>query len=106
MITPSQARLALGVAIAIAIALILTTLIARAGERDQSRAFYDKQGSFSGSTITHGNSTSAYDKAGRFDGTAIRNSGRHDVVLRQVRSLHGLVDFHHPIEVKTRRELP
>jgi len=46
----------------------------RAGERDQSRSFYDKSGSFAGSTMTHGNTTSAYDKSGRFDGTAIRNS--------------------------------
>jgi hypothetical protein len=57
----------------IIIVLLLCTA-ANAGERDQSRAFYDRNGSFSGSTIQHGNSTSAYDRAGRFDGTAIRNS--------------------------------
>jgi hypothetical protein len=42
--------------------------------RDRSDAFYDRNGSFAGSTITHGNSTSAYDQAGRYDGQAIRNS--------------------------------
>jgi hypothetical protein len=42
--------------------------------RSRSNAFYDRNGSFAGSTIQHGNSTAAYDRNGRFDGTAIRNS--------------------------------
>ena len=57
-------------------ALTLTSCQAplRSAHAGESRAFYDRNGSFSGSTIQHGNSTSAYDRAGRFDGTAIRNS--------------------------------
>jgi hypothetical protein len=37
-------------------------------------AFYDRNGSFAGSSSTHGNSTTFTDRNGRFDGTAIRNS--------------------------------
>src|SRR5262249_25010438 len=40
----------------------------------QQRSFYDRNGSFAGSSSTHGNSTSVYDKSGRFDGSVIRNS--------------------------------
>jgi hypothetical protein len=42
--------------------------------RSRSNAFYDRNGSFAGSTIEHGNSTAGYDRNGKFDGTAIRNS--------------------------------
>jgi hypothetical protein len=45
-----------------------------AANAQESRSFYDRNGSFSGSTITRGNSTSVYDKNGRFDGTVIRNN--------------------------------
>jgi hypothetical protein len=37
----------------------------------QSRSFYDRNGSFAGSATTRGNTTSFTDRAGRFDGTAI-----------------------------------
>jgi hypothetical protein len=37
-----------------------------------TRSFYDRNGSFAGSSVTHGNSTSVYDRNGRFDGSAIR----------------------------------
>jgi len=46
----------------------------RAGERDQSRSYYDRGGSFSGSSIDHGKNSSFYDRNGRFSGSAIRNS--------------------------------
>jgi len=54
--------------------LLLSMGFAHAGERDQSRSFYDRNGSFAGSSIQHGNSTSLYDKSGHFSGSAIRNS--------------------------------
>ena len=40
----------------------------------QTRSFYDRNGSFAGSSVTRGNSTSFTDRNGRFDGTAIQNS--------------------------------
>jgi hypothetical protein len=43
-------------------------------ERSRSDAFYNSDGHFAGSTIQHGNSTSAYDARGHYDGQAIRNS--------------------------------
>jgi hypothetical protein len=46
----------------------------RAGDRDQTRSFYDRSGSFAGSSNSHGNTSSFYDKSGRFSGSAIRNS--------------------------------
>jgi hypothetical protein len=58
---------------ALVFALFVASM-AHAGERDTSRSFYDRNGSFAGSTIQHGSSTSAYDKSGRFNGSAIRNS--------------------------------
>src|SRR5215471_7914005 len=46
----------------------------RAGERDQTRSYYDRNGSFSGSSIDHGKDASFYDRSGKFSGSAIRNS--------------------------------
>ena len=43
-------------------------------ELSTSRSFYDRNGSFAGSSVTRGNSTSFTDRNGRFDGSAIRNS--------------------------------
>ena len=42
--------------------------------RDQSRSYWDRNGSFSGSSIDHGKGSSFYDRDGRFSGSAIRNS--------------------------------
>jgi len=42
--------------------------------RDQSRSYYDRNGSFSGSSIDHGKDASFYDRDGKFSGSAIRNS--------------------------------
>jgi len=42
--------------------------------RDQTRSYYDRNGSFSGSSIDHGKDSSFYDRDGKFSGTAIRNS--------------------------------
>lgn len=40
----------------------------------RTESFYDRNGSFAGSTSTRGNSTTFTDRNGRFDGTAIQNS--------------------------------
>src|SRR5262245_19775175 len=42
--------------------------------RDQTRSYYDRGGSFSGSSIDHGKDASFYDRSGKFSGSAIRNS--------------------------------
>jgi len=42
--------------------------------RDQSRSYWDRNGSFSGSSIDHGKDSSFYDRNGSFSGSAIRNS--------------------------------
>jgi hypothetical protein len=54
--------------------LLLSSIGHVKAQQSRSEAFYDRNGSFAGSAITRGNSTSVYDKAGRFDGSAIRNS--------------------------------
>src|SRR5262249_54740667 len=46
----------------------------RAGERDQIRSYYDRNGSFARSSSSHGKTTNFKGRNGRFDGTAIRNS--------------------------------
>jgi hypothetical protein len=43
-------------------------------EPSSSKSFYDRNGSFAGSSVTRGNTTRVYDARGRFDGTAIKNS--------------------------------
>jgi hypothetical protein len=53
---------------------VLITISPALAEPASSRSFYDRSGSFAGSTTTRGNSTSAYDRNGRFDGSAIKNS--------------------------------
>jgi hypothetical protein len=42
--------------------------------RDQTRSYYDRNGSFSGSSIDHGKDASFYDRDGKFSGSAVRNS--------------------------------
>ena len=51
--------------------LLLALLATPAGA--QQKSFYDRNGSFAGSTSSQGNSTSVYDKNGHFDGSVIRN---------------------------------
>ena len=46
----------------------------RAEPRDQTRSYYDRNGSFAGSSIDHGKDASFYDRSGKFSGTAVRNS--------------------------------
>jgi len=53
---------------------ILFSIMPAKAEPSSSRSYYDKGGSFAGSTITRGNSTNAYDKSGHLSGTVIRNS--------------------------------
>jgi hypothetical protein len=43
------------------------------GQSSTSRSFYDRSGSFAGSSVTRGNQTTFTDRNGRFDGTSIRN---------------------------------
>jgi hypothetical protein len=45
-----------------------------ASAQTATRSFYDQRGSFAGSSVTRGNSTSTYDARGSFAGSAIRNS--------------------------------
>ena len=47
---------------------------AAAEPRQTSRSFYDRSGSFAGSSQTRGNTTSFTDRSGHFSGSAIRNS--------------------------------
>ena len=42
--------------------------------QSNTRSFYDRNGSFAGSSSSHGNSTSFSDRNGQFSGSAIRNS--------------------------------
>jgi hypothetical protein len=58
----------------LAIALAMWFISAVRAEPSPSRSFYDRNGSFAGSSVTHGNQTSFTDRNGRFDGTAIKNS--------------------------------
>jgi hypothetical protein len=53
--------------------LIASTGMAVA-EPSSSKSFYDQRGSFAGSSVERGNTTTFTDRNGRFDGTAIRNS--------------------------------
>jgi hypothetical protein len=58
----------------VAVALALLPKLARA-EPATSKSFYDRNGSFAGSSVQRGKSTSFYDARGRFSGTAL-NYGR------------------------------
>jgi hypothetical protein len=78
--------------------VVLFASMARAGERDGSRSLYDRNGSFAGSTITHGNSTSRQVRPLRRHRHPQQRW--HHIVLRQVRPLHGLVDKHHATEMR------
>jgi hypothetical protein len=54
--------------------LFVAVATAAIAEPSSSRSFYDRNGSFAGSSVTRGNSTSFTDRNGRFDGSAIKNS--------------------------------
>ena len=66
-------RTAVCMAVLIVVALAVWLASARA-EPAAQRSFYDRNGSFAGSSATRGNSTSFSDRNGRFDGSAIKNS--------------------------------
>jgi len=53
--------------------LIDATSTATLAEPSMSRSFYDRYGSFAGSSVTRGNQTTFTDRNGHFDGSAIRN---------------------------------
>jgi hypothetical protein len=75
-LNPSASRRgAFTLACIMALLVIAMWFISAAGaEPSSSRSFYDRNGSFAGSSVTRGNATSFTDRNGRFDGTAIRNS--------------------------------
>jgi hypothetical protein len=68
--TPAVTRAALLCAVA------LIAVLPISAEAQQSRSFYDQRGSFAGSAVTRGNSTSVYDGRGSFA------DRRHHVLLR------------------------
>ena len=41
---------------------------------DQTRSYWDRNGSFAGSSVDHGKDASFYDRDGKFSGTAVKNS--------------------------------
>ena len=53
----------------------MVAMLPMSAEAQQSRSFYDQRGSFAGSSVTRGNSTSVCDGRGSFAGSSIRNSG-------------------------------
>jgi hypothetical protein len=55
-------------------AVVIATGASAEDARKSSRSFYDRNGSFAGSSVTRGSSTSVYDARGSFAGSAIRNS--------------------------------
>jgi hypothetical protein len=56
------------------VALLLAAIDLAAAQQSTSRSFYDRNGSFAGSSVERGSSTSLYDRSGKFDGSVIRNS--------------------------------
>jgi hypothetical protein len=52
------------------------SFVGSAVRRGKSTSFYDSQGRFSGSSISYGRSTSFYDGRGRFTGSVIDTSPR------------------------------
>jgi hypothetical protein len=66
-------RIAPNTHILTAIALLVAAALPMKASAQQ-RSFYDGRGSFAGSSVTRGHSTSVYDRSGRFDGSIIRNS--------------------------------
>jgi hypothetical protein len=57
------------------VALVVTSCV-KAQAEDRTRSFYDRNGSFAGSTSTYndGKNTTVTDRNGKFDGSVIRNS--------------------------------
>jgi hypothetical protein len=60
--------------VALIVVVLIMWLASALAEPSSARTFYDRNGSFAGSSVTRGNSTSFTDRSGRFDGTAIKNS--------------------------------
>ena len=54
-------------------AVVIATGASAQDARQSSRSFYDRNGSFAGSSVTRG-STSVYDARGSFAGSTFRNS--------------------------------
>ena len=55
-------------------AATIVLLISTAAHAQNSKSYFDRNGSFAGSSVTRGNSTTFTDRNGRFDGSVIRNS--------------------------------
>ena len=60
----------LAVAISLAFAIVATMTAIVAHGQEGKATFTDRNGNFSGSSITHGNKTDFYDGRGRYQGTA------------------------------------
>jgi hypothetical protein len=58
---------------AFAAAFPLLAFVAVAGAQTSTKSFYNKNGSFAGSSVTRGNSSSFYNERGSFAGSAIRH---------------------------------
>lgn len=52
----------------------IALLAPAAAHAQNSKSYFDRNGSFAGSSVTRGNSTTFTDRNGHFDGTATRNS--------------------------------
>jgi FlaG/FlaF family flagellin (archaellin) len=64
-----------GTVLLFAIAIVLAVTVAHGQNLStDQKSFFDNHGSFAGSSVRNGNTTSAYDARGHFDGSAIRNS--------------------------------
>jgi hypothetical protein len=60
------------ISLALAVAVVFTVRII--SSHAQQSNFFDKNGSYAGSSVDHGRTTTFTDRNGRFDGTSIRNN--------------------------------
>jgi hypothetical protein len=54
-------------------ATILAVLAQEASAESITKSFYDKSGSFAGSSVQRNNQSSYYDRSGRFDGSSVQH---------------------------------
>jgi hypothetical protein len=60
----------------LAVFAVLAVMAQTASADSINRSFYDKSGSFAGSSVSRGNSDSFYDKSGRFSGSSIQHGNQ------------------------------
>jgi hypothetical protein len=64
-----------GIVLVFGIALVIAVTVAHGQNLStDQKSYFDNHGSFAGSSVRNGNTTSGYDRNGHFDGSAIRNS--------------------------------